>query len=304
MSLAIFVAVVSAIVFIAVAIAEGKHTMNKDKVIKRVYFYLVSLITLMTLVVSVGFLLKSALTSTLFTQADNYSRYSDPPPELYLYDAKGMEENSTEIICEGGCEFSASQKDQVETWVSEYRSWENNRDSNSENQRDIVTNLSLLLVALPLFIIHYRSVQKSAHQSSKENSHQIIRPTYFYIASLVGIVMIIIYGSMLINLGLKTYIFTAADDDVDERYGYVVSPHSETSMASIKSCQAACGFSEDVATYAEQYDTDYETWQNRDTNAGRKHDEAAYEIAYLLVAIPLFWYHWYVIRKESHEDKS
>lgn len=280
--------------------------MNKEKVIKRVYFYLISLITLITIVVSVGFLLKSALTSTIFTQADEYTRHSEPPPELFLMDARGYEMNSTEMQCEDECEFSASQKEQAAAWIEEYHYWKKGRNGYSQKQRDIVTNLSLLLVALPLFVIHYRSVQKSSKKASgEEKSHQVIRPSYFYIVSLVGIVMIIIYGSMLINLGLKTYIFTGADDDQSNyRYPLEISPGTVTSIASIKNCQAICNISDETVVLAEQYSDDFETWNNQNTTPGQKQNEAANNIAFLLVAIPLFWYHWIVIRREGRNNIS
>lgn len=306
MSVIFIIAVIAAVILAAVAIAEGKNTMNKEKVIKRIYFYLVSLITLITLVVSIGFLLKSALTSTVFTQADQYTMYSVPPPELFLTDAKGLENSGSEILCEEGCEFTALQKEQVDSWVGEYHNWEEDRNGNSQKQRDIVTNLSLLLVALPLFIIHYRSVQKSAKNStSEEKSHQVIRPTYFYIASLVGIVMIIIFGSMLINLGLRTYIITGADDSQsDSRYPVDVYSGTATNMASVKNCQTDCNLSDEAVALSDKFSEDYDTWQNQDTSSGHKQDEAANEIAFLLVAIPLFWYHWSVARKEGRENKS
>ena len=44
--------------------------------------------------------------------------------------------------------------------------------------------------------------------------HSLIRTIYLYTFSLIGLVLIIIASVNMINLGLKTFIFTEADQEL------------------------------------------------------------------------------------------
>lgn len=278
--------------------------MNKGSIIKKVYFYLVSIITLMTIVFSLGALIKIGLNSTLFTEADEYELAS-PPPELYLLTTKGEILEDSLYTCESGCDFTEEQRSQTSEWQSEYQYWLDNKNAVASKQRQIVTSLSLLLIALPLYFIHFISVQRNAKKTAaEEKTKEVIRPVYFYIASLVGLVMIIIFGSMLINLILKSYIFTQANDTDGRQLSRGVSTISSTATESVTNCATACNFNDQTVEFASRYAQDWADWETADLTSGQRQSQASNNIAFLLVAIPLFWYHWSSVRRESRESKD
>ncbi|MDP3964825.1 MAG: DUF5671 domain-containing protein [bacterium] len=289
------------IIFAIAAIIEGKNDMHKSNVIKHVYFYLVSLITLVASVISLGFVLKVGLTSTVFSDAAAYE-YATQPPALYL----GNVDKSSDASCDGECIYTEDEIQQISQWKGEYTAWLENRDMDAREQSSLVSSLSVLIVAIPLFFIHFRSVQKEAKASdSEEHRRRVIRPTYFYLSSLIGLVMIIVFGSMLVNLGLKTYVFTKADTEESYRYAPTeVDPSVRGSLSAVAGCEADCGFDAETIQYAERYDADFDEWSETREGSSRKQSEAANEIAFLLVAIPLFWYHWHVARREGKESSS
>jgi hypothetical protein len=298
-------AVIFAIIFAVVAIVEGRHTAAKSGIIKQIYFYLVSILTLLISVVAIGFIVQTLLKSTAFPRADSYDKASVTPPSLYLTSAKFPSETST-ITCATGCDLTESQKGDIANWSENYQSWKQSQDMTARRQRDLVAAISVLLVALPLFYVHYRIIQKeNAAQTPDQRSLRMIRPTYFYIATFVGLGMIITFGSLLINLVLKTYLFPKANtaDNSSDSYMMAVSP--ETSGAgTIQDCATACNLDAKYVASAEQYQVDYQDWQNRNRSAGRNDSEAARDIAFLVAAIPLFWYHWSKIRKESRDSSA
>jgi len=102
-----------------------------------------------------------------------------------------------------------------------------------------------------------------------------IKKTYIYIFSAVGLVLVVIGGVQLINLGLKAWIFTKADI----YYNYpapVATPEKDVQIQD-----------PDLKTL-EQY--------QRNDLISRRQQQAANAIAMIIVGTPLFWYHWRIAR--------
>lgn len=292
----IMATVVFGIVFAIVAVVEGKHTQNKSKLIKQVYLYLVSILTLLISVVSIGFLINTGLKSSVLTKAEDFDRRSAMPQGLYLSSEKT---EPSSLACTTECELSQEQKTQIESWTGDFQRWQDGQDVTARRQGDLVGSLSLLIVAVPLFVIHYRAIHKEHRQSTEaEKADKVIRPTYFYIASFVGLGLIIVFGSMLANLLLKTYVFPKASS-LDTSQNYPMGLTETSGITTIKNCADTCGLSTETVTAANEYETAYAEWQDRDQSSGRFQSQLALDLAYLLVAIPLFWYHWVMIRREN-----
>lgn len=104
-----------------------------------------------------------------------------------------------------------------------------------------------------------------------------VKRIYIYIFSAVGLILVIIGGVQLINLGLKAFIFTKADN----YYNYpapVTTP--EKGQAVQQPDQAAI----------DQY--------NQNNLVSQRQRDAANAIAMLIVGVPLFLYHWKVAKKQ------
>ncbi len=113
-----------------------------------------------------------------------------------------------------------------------------------------------------------------------------IKKIYLYLVSLVSLVIIIVAAIMLINMALKTWVFTKADKDI---YYYPrcaemtpPAPAVEGSLAKAPACNE-----EEEKKRAEE------------SRAAQKQRDAAQAIAMLLVATPVFYFHWRIARKES-----
>lgn len=118
------------------------------------------------------------------------------------------------------------------------------------------------------------------------NKNSVIRKIYLYLFSLVGLVLITIGGVQLVNLGLKTYIFTKAD----QNYQYPVAQPVE-SGANGKSVPESAGSTQ------QQLD---EYQKNQQTSQRQR--EISNALAMIIIGTPLFLYHWARIKKDQKEE--
>lgn len=119
------------------------------------------------------------------------------------------------------------------------------------------------------------------------NNYPLIRKIYLYLFALIGLVLVTIGCVRLVGLGLKTYIFTKAD----MYYEYPmmrpvkVAPVSEVPM-------------EKVEEITQPSKEEIEEYQNKQRASNRQR-EAAESLAFIIVGLPLYLYHWQVIKKDK-----
>ncbi len=286
-----------------------KHTSKKSTVIRSVYFYLTSLVTLGIVIGSVIFLFNLGLKSWVFTEAESVYFRIGPPSALYLIedDSGRIEPEMQSLTCEDdSCTLTASEKSDIAYWETNYKNWQEIISSPYSNRyNDLAAALSFLIIALPFFIIHYRIVQKDAKKDKEDEDKKVIRPTYYYFISLASLIMIVIAGGMLINLALKVWVFPTANDN--DRYIETTSIAKEFNekapVQSIINCGEACELEDGTITLAEQWIVDYEEWEDMNNFGKASYNnnqrDAASSIPFVIVGIPLFWYHWNIARSKK-----
>ncbi|OGE84077.1 MAG: hypothetical protein A2846_03160 [Candidatus Doudnabacteria bacterium RIFCSPHIGHO2_01_FULL_49_9] len=109
-----------------------------------------------------------------------------------------------------------------------------------------------------------------------------IRRVYLYLTSLVGLVLVLIGGVQLINLGLKTYIFTKADDVYD--YGVCARPVAV-----------------ELGKPVPEFDETACKAQQADQRTARRQSDAARSIAFIIVGAPVWLYHWGKVKDERDQ---
>ena len=106
-----------------------------------------------------------------------------------------------------------------------------------------------------------------------------IRKVYLYLTSLIGLVLILIGATQMINLALKTWIFTKADN-------YIYGPCYDYSTAPVKEGEPRQLSTEDCEK------------QRAEERSARRQSDAARSIAFVLVGAPVWLYHWNKIKDE------
>lgn len=112
---------------------------------------------------------------------------------------------------------------------------------------------------------------------------------YLYMVSLISLVILVIASIILINLALKTWVFTKADDS------YYYPPRMACEQVTMPDGST-------VPVPPECSDPNYEENERQaeqDRRAAQKQRDAAQALAMILVASPVFYYHWKLARQES-----
>jgi hypothetical protein len=109
----------------------------------------------------------------------------------------------------------------------------------------------------------------------------LIRKIYLYLFSFIGLVLVVIGCVQLVNLGLNVYVFTAAD----QVYSYPTA--AEPILKGVTSTVPTGPTDAQLAVY-----------QNEQTRSAHERT-AANAFAMIIVGVPLYLYHWRVIRKDK-----
>lgn len=109
-----------------------------------------------------------------------------------------------------------------------------------------------------------------------------LKKAYLYLVSIIALVITVVGAIILLNMGLKTWIFTKADKDFYSQPCYASKP------APVDGNPVSCTPAEEARQKQQQ--------DNQRT--GQKQRDAAQALAMIIVATPVWWYHWRAARKE------
>ena len=107
-----------------------------------------------------------------------------------------------------------------------------------------------------------------------------LKKAYLYLVSIISLVIMVTGGIMLINLALKTWIFKEADR-------YASYP-----------CLAQPVEPGGKAVNCDQQALDAQKKADEQNRTSQRQQQAAQAIAMIVVATPVWFYHWRAARKE------
>jgi len=121
----------------------------------------------------------------------------------------------------------------------------------------------------------------------------IIKTVYFYLVSLIALMMVVFSTADLINLCLKTWVFTKADMDQYKQPSCAVSVYKDPSTK------------ETDEQYNQRLKACEDTYVNPDeARAIRNQQDTVRDLSFLVVGIPLFLYHWITVRKDQKAERD
>lgn len=132
-----------------------------------------------------------------------------------------------------------------------------------------------------------------------------LRKIYLYLFSLVGLSLIIIGTVGFINLGLQLTFFKEA---LEYRYGVYQPPYPYW-LDSVKLDEAIdkIELTEEQQKTLLQWQTEFKRYQEKAKSLGYLPyvaDSFTRNLAMLIVGIPVYLYHWGLIKKEHKEENS
>lgn len=125
------------------------------------------------------------------------------------------------------------------------------------------------------------------------NKITLIKNIYFYLVSFVALMMVVFSAANLINIALKQWVFTKAD----ENYYY----SGECAMDKVAKATIETGTSTAVAPSPEDCAKSEERQREMDRKSreSQRQRDAVQDISFLLIGIPLFAIHWFYARKKD-----
>ena len=139
------------------------------------------------------------------------------------------------------------------------------------------------LITIAILILIYIFMEKS----TPKEKIMLLKSFYLYLVSFVALMMIVTSLYSLIDTGLRTWVFTGANSN------YYEKPMIERAVYDEKGEKRAMT-EEEIIIEEERMENQQE--HNRVANLQR---DLTRNIAMLIVAFPLFSYHWYLLRKKK-----
>ncbi len=126
-----------------------------------------------------------------------------------------------------------------------------------------------------------------------------VRTVYLYVATLVGLGLIIAGGVQTFELVLKATILTQADA---EEQLWARQPPMPYALDAVKDLDKLDELTADQKAQVALWLEDYERWRQQqeqlDVVQARRERQAASALGLLFVGIPVYLYHWFTIRRE------
>ncbi len=297
----LFISGAGVVVLVAVAIVQDLRQERKYGY-RQAFFTVVSLVMIALAVGSTASLVTTGLKASVLKKAQSNNQYRGTPPAFYLENQapSGTPVTST-LTCATDCQFSAVDKQNFTDWKTNYQSWKDSIANSTQTRRDLAASLSLFIISLPLYLLFARWMNRGSAEEQKEHQRlSPLRSVYFYGVAFGGLILAVVSGAMLINTGLKVALKTETSNT-----GVIAAPTkfpgalSDTTGAdSVVACADKCGFTAADVALAQQWKQDYQSTIKVAPSSTTQND-LANEIPLVAVGIPLFWFHFARIRKET-----
>ncbi len=129
-----------------------------------------------------------------------------------------------------------------------------------------------------------------------------IRTIYLYLFSAIGLILLIFGSVRFMDMGLRAVIFTQADSVERVQRNHYIAPVRPLNLEVER-------YEDDLTdeelyllrSMIEDYEKQKQDWDNIDHYAAGKQREASSNLALIIVGLPLFLYHWHMIKKDQEE---
>ncbi len=291
------------ITFIIAAIQESKHGQKTADIVRRVYLYLVSFVTLLGLTLGVAGVLNIGLRSLVFTKASYANNQGNGLPVPSMISKAPVAEGTVQplLTCSGGCTLTQEQKDSIAQWERDYQVWRRSSDEGTQRASQLITSLSFLIIALAVFIPHWLLVSRDKRSGEGTTP---LRVTHLWAVSFVMLLTSVIAAGFLLNTALQTAFLKNGVAMSNRSTPAAIYGQQASDVDSIVRCGQTCAVDETTIQVARQWRQEYDaslkiTPEEQESRA--RHDMFATTLAALLAALPLFFYHFRTVWRETRE---
>lgn len=136
------------------------------KIVMTIYLYTVSLIALVFFAIGMGNLINTSLKAFVFTEAEkrDYSICNNQPYFYSTVDAEKIKQSST---------LTVDEKTQIDNMIKDYENWKSRNTGDecykSERQKRMLDAITMILIAFPIYILHWRMARKERQETQWKN---------------------------------------------------------------------------------------------------------------------------------------
>ena len=144
-------------------------TEKTTKLIRTIYLYLAALISLIFVAVGTGNILNTLLKAYVFPEAEKagYGICASQPPMYEISAKQSLEKTKNSEIA------TQEEKEQLEALLEDYAKWKENNSGDicykRERQNNLVNSFTMLLIALPICLFHWRVIKKDKKEKELED---------------------------------------------------------------------------------------------------------------------------------------
>ncbi|MFH0969594.1 MAG: hypothetical protein V1804_03750 [Patescibacteria group bacterium] len=137
---------------------------TKSKIIRTIYLYVAALVSLIFVAVGTGTILNTVLKAYVFPKAEKggFSRCNGQPP-VYALDKNALAGAAT-----------TDQKVQLDNLLRDYEQWKKDNTGeecySQERQSNVVDAITMIMIALPICLFHWRLIKKDKGEKEAESS--------------------------------------------------------------------------------------------------------------------------------------
>lgn len=137
--------------------------------------------------------------------------------------------------------------------------------------------------------------------------HSLIRTIYLYLFTIVGLALLVIGSVKFIDMGLKMFVFTKAEEPerLQQMYYY---PTPVSSISKLETYQDSEELTTEEKETLKTFLANYKDWAEKEAKidylVSNRQKQASNNLAMILVGLPLYLYHWRIIKRETKEKES
>ncbi len=139
----------------------------------------------------------------------------------------------------------------------------------------------------------------------------IIRTIYLYLFALVGLGMLVVGAATFVNLGLKVFVFTKADRFMDHVVSRPMPLYFDGELSKVENIKDKCDLTDSQRESIDQWIADYKEFKEKESDRDpngyvtrRRHQQASTATSLMLVGLPLWLFHWRIIKSDTGGQQS
>ena len=287
---------VLSVIILCIAIFQDTKTVGRAKAISTAFIYMFSVMSILAATGGFVFLSFIGLRATVFQDAfyTSSTTVATNPPQLYYAFSGTKPDEPLQDACNASatkCNLTDSNRKDIDTWVAQFTDWQKNGGTAAQTRRDLVSALTVLVIAVPLAVIFLWLLKR---HEKRDGNHTNIEPVYYYGLSFIGLVSLAIALGVLVNVGFKSWLIP---DATHNKFLGDTPVTVQTDVDKLVTCADVCDLSPATVQAAKDWRTETDRILQKQQTVNQFADDYATTLPLLAFSALIFGYHLFISRR-------